>query len=76
MHPITMQYHRIIVMKKQIFLCEMDAEMSITDLENRCAISKWQIDTAISTSSMGNGFCSNSLVLDLFIYLSLDLLQV
>lgn len=42
----------------------MDTEMSITDIENGCAISKWQIDAAISTSNKGNGSCRCNMILD------------
>lgn len=45
-------------------LWEMDTEMSITDIENGCAILERQIDTAISTSNMANGSCSSNVILD------------
>lgn len=51
----------------------MDTEMSMTDIANGCAISKWQINTAMSTSKMGNGSCCSNIKFDFFFRSTADL---
>lgn len=45
-----------------------DTEISITDIENQCAVSKWKIDTVISTSNTGKTILQQQYLIGFFFF--------
>lgn len=65
MHCMGIYYNRFI--RKHTF-GSTDTEISITDIENQCAVSKWKIDTVISTSNTGKTILQQQYLIGFFFF--------